>query len=169
MKPQNYRNLWRSDLCQFFYVFDESSERLITEIGFSCRPRPHTFLCFKIKSVTWWTPLVGRFTRPLARWSFLTHGELLPSRGLQPGQGAGRVRAERRWDGRWRAWKRKITKVCRSFQPSQLGNASGRWLRPRGKGTPLIGFAFCLWDSVKLCNWFKTRLASFFFFFGHLE
>lgn len=37
-----------------------------------------------------------RFTRLSAGWSFLTHGELLPGRGLQPGQGAGRVRAERR-------------------------------------------------------------------------
>lgn len=39
----------------------------------------------------------SRFTRLSAGWSFLTHGELLPGRGLQPGQGAGRVRAERRW------------------------------------------------------------------------
>lgn len=37
------------------------------------------------------TPPASRFTRPSAGWSFLTHGELLPGRGLQPGQGAGRV------------------------------------------------------------------------------
>lgn len=34
---------------------------------------------------------------PSAGWSFLTHGELLPGRGLQPGQGAGWVWAEWRW------------------------------------------------------------------------
>lgn len=28
---------------------------------------------------------------PTAGWSILTHGELLPGRGLQPGQSAGRV------------------------------------------------------------------------------
>lgn len=33
--------------------------------------------------------LIFRFTRPSAGWSSLTHGELLPGRGLQPGQGAG--------------------------------------------------------------------------------
>ena len=52
------------------------------------------------------TLCVSRFTRPSATWSFLTHGELLPGRGLQPGQGAGRVWAERRWAPLFkRMWK----------------------------------------------------------------
>lgn len=44
-----------------------------------------------------WPSLSPGSRGPSAGWSFVTHGELLPGRGLQPGQGAGRVWAERRW------------------------------------------------------------------------